>query len=217
MRQPAEALAFLACALREPDGSEDATFAEAICVSTPEALHKVASASLNAILIAENRDTELAATSLIRRQRVIIVRPRSSVEITPDVAIEAVDYETFRKALEDMGIVPEKVDRLRTESGLSLTILRRILAIAPELRIPEWARDKSLVHKLVPLLLAGAWNRRIEADQILVLSQRYHRGLVEFAGFLPQTRNREQIVDQAGHQRIVRDLLIDPDRTQIVG
>ena len=165
---PAEALAFLACALREPDGSDNSTFTEAICVSTPEALRKVASASLNVILITENRDTELAATSLIRRQRVIIVRPRSSVEIAPDVAIEALDYETFRKALEDMGIVPEVVDRLRTESGLSLTILRRRLAIAPELKIPEWARDKSLVHKLVPLLLAGAWNRRIEADQILV-------------------------------------------------
>ena len=165
---PAEALGFLACALREPDGAEGPNCAETICVSSPEALRKIAAASLDAILIVENRDTELAAVSLFRKHRVIIIRPRSSIEKDPDIALEAIDDDTFSKALEDMGVGSDEVDRLKAESGLSSTILRRRLALAPELKTPDWARDKDLVRKVIPILLAGAWNRSVEADQFLV-------------------------------------------------
>ena len=60
---PEEALAFLACALREMDGAEGSSYLNTACVTSPDALRKVAATSLDAILVAESRDTELAAIS----------------------------------------------------------------------------------------------------------------------------------------------------------
>src|SRR3546814_9870512 len=76
--------------------------------------------------------------------------------------------ECFGMALEDMGVEEHLREQLSDESGLSPTILRRRLALTPELRLPYWASEKALLRKLMPMLLAGAWNRTVEADRMLV-------------------------------------------------
>ena len=54
--------------------------------------------------------------------------------------------------------------RWRAEAGNSPTILRRRLALSPELRRPAWAHRADLLRKLVPIFLAGAWKRDIAGD-----------------------------------------------------
>src|SRR3546814_14707254 len=71
-------------------------------------------------------------------------------------------------ALEDMGVEEHLREQLSDESGLSPTILRRRLALTPEPRLPYWASEKALLRKLMPMLLAGAWNRTVAADRMLV-------------------------------------------------
>ena len=163
-----EALAFLALALRGPNGSAGLLHDRAVLATNPDALIRLAAASHNAILVAADRETELAASSLTRRNRVIVLRPRTSVENDADLALQTPSSECFGKALEDMGVEDHLHDQLKDESGLSPTILRRRLALTPELRLPNWASDKALLRKLMPMLLAGAWNRTVEADQMLV-------------------------------------------------
>lgn len=163
-----EALAFLARALREHDGSAGLLHDRAVLATNPDALARLAAASRDAILIAADQATEVAAASLTRRNRVIVVRPRTSVENDADLALQSPSSECFSRALEDMGVEEHLRDQLKEESGLSPTILRRRLALAPELRLPRWASDQKLARKLIPMLLAGAWNRTVEADQMLV-------------------------------------------------
>lgn len=163
-----EALAFLALALREPDGQAGLLHDRVIHATSPEALGRISAASHDAILVVADRETELAAASLTRRHRVIVIRPRTSVENDADLALQTPSEECFSRALEDMGIEEHLRDQLKNETGLSPTILRRRLATTPELRKPQWASDKALLRKLMPMLLAGAWNRTIPADQMLV-------------------------------------------------
>ena len=163
-----EALAFLARALLEADGTSGVLHDRAVLATDADALVRLAAASPDAILIAADRETELAASSLTRRNRVIVVRPRTSVENDADLTLQTPSSECFGKALEDMRVEEHLREQLSDESGLSPTILRRRLALTPELRLPSWASERALLRKLMPMLLAGAWNRTVEADRMLV-------------------------------------------------
>ncbi|HMG48563.1 MAG TPA: helix-turn-helix domain-containing protein [Allosphingosinicella sp.] len=189
---PDEALAFIALALREPDGTEGPLHDRAVVVTTPDALLRLAAVSREAILIVADRATELAASSLTRRNRVIVVRPRTSIENDADLTLQTPSSDCFSKALESMGVEEHLREQLKDESGLSPTILRRRLALMPELRTPKWASDRALIRKLMPMFLAGAWNRTLEADQMLVAElagqsfEQVERDLVDLLA-LPET------------------------------
>ncbi len=163
-----EALAFLARALLEADSTAGFLHDRAVLATNPNALARLAAASRDAILVVADRDTEVAAASLTRRNRVIVVRPRTSVENDADLPLQTPSSSCFTRALEDMGIEEHLHDQLKAESGLSPTILRRRLALTPELRVPRWASDKALLRKLMPILLGGAWNRTVDADRMLI-------------------------------------------------
>lgn len=164
----AEALAYLALALRETDDIEGPIYESAIHVTSSHALRQVAAATQDAVIIVADSESEVAASSFAHRQRIIIVRPRTSVENDPDIALNAPSGSSFTAALDDMGIDEDRREQLKDESGFSPTILRRRLAKAPELRSPAWSKEESLVRRLIPMLLAGAWTRTLEADQMLV-------------------------------------------------
>ncbi len=159
-----EAVAFLAVALKEPDGTEGAAFGQANAVSTREAMRRMAAAAPNAILVAETAEAELAASGLYPTHRVIVARPRSVIEQDPDVALEPLGNEAFDKALEDMGLARDEWERWQAEAGNSPTILRRRLAVSPALRRPVWSQQPGLLRKLMPIFLAGAWNRQTAGD-----------------------------------------------------
>ncbi|RDV03029.1 hypothetical protein DXH95_14080 [Sphingorhabdus pulchriflava] len=159
-----EATAFLSEALKEPDGSIGVAASAACAVSSPDALRRLAAAAPNSILITENAATELAASGLYRSHRIITARARTTVEQDPDIALEPLGDEALDAALEDMGIARDDWPRWRAEAGNSPTILRRRLALSPELRRPAWAHRADLLRKLVPIFLAGAWKRDTAGD-----------------------------------------------------
>ncbi len=159
-----EAVAFLAVALREPDGAEGVAFGQASAVSTRDAMRRMAAAAPNAILVAESAEAELAASGLYATHRIIVARPRSVIEQDPDVSLEPLGDEAFDKALDDMGLARDEWQRWQAEAGNSPTILRRRLAVSPELRRPAWSQQPVLLRKLMPIFLAGAWNRQTAGD-----------------------------------------------------
>ena len=159
-----EATAFLSEALREADGSVGAAASAACALSSADALRRMAAAAPQAVLITENPETERAAAGLFHTHRVIIARARTAVEQDPDIALEPVADEAFDVALEDMGIERDEWPRWRAEAGNSPTILRRRLALSPELRRPAWAQQQTLLRKLVPIFFAGAWKRDVAGD-----------------------------------------------------
>ena len=159
-----EAAAFLSEALKEADGSVGAAASAACMLSSSDALRRLAAAAPQAVLITENPETEHAAAGLFREHRVIIARARTAVEQDPDIALEPVANDAFDAALEDMGIESDEWPRWRAEAGNSPTILRRRLALAPELRRPAWAQRPDLLRKLIPIFFVGAWKRDVAGD-----------------------------------------------------
>ena len=74
-------------------------------------------------------------------------------------------HEAFKAALTEMGIRHDAFDRWARESGRSPTILRRRLSKIDAIRRPEWARESVLAESLIPIVLAGAWDRESNADR----------------------------------------------------
>ncbi|NTF66049.1 hypothetical protein [Rhizobium rhizogenes] len=70
----------------------------------------------------------------------------------------------MREALMTMGLPEDRADALAIRSGSSLTILERH-APAATYQPPAWAADGSF---LLPALLAGAWDARLEADKKVI-------------------------------------------------
>jgi hypothetical protein len=96
----------------------------------------------------------------------IVVYPRNALTNEPDIVLEPANYETFNKALGEMGKDRDETSRLANASGRSLTVLRRQLSEVPAVRTPEWAADRPMAASLVPFLFVGAWDSHNETDKL---------------------------------------------------
>jgi addiction module HigA family antidote len=162
-----EGLAFVTQAFSD-EGTEPLVRDRAIVFQELGALPKLAAGASNFIAIVTSRDVERELAPFAREIQSIVLYPRNAPNVTPDVILEPLDYETFRAGLEAMGQTREAIDRLGRESGRSLTVLRRRLSKVPAVRTPHWASDKSTAAQLVRFLFAGTWDSRNLGDQIVL-------------------------------------------------
>lgn len=81
--------------------------------------------------------------------------------------LNQLDRASFRQALVNTGLSSERAYELTNKSKRSLTILRRLLASAPELHTPEWAKPEN-ARALIPVLLAGAWDDTKQGDKEVI-------------------------------------------------
>jgi len=161
----AEALAFLHCAFEALGGVEDRFENRCVVISSAAALQKAARASSNFIALITSSEAEVATAGLHRIQPVILVRPRSSMEERPDIALNAVDDDSFQRGLLAMGVDEQEIPRWSRGSGQYPTILRRMLSSIPAIKIPPWSQDSTLAQHIVRLGLAGAWVTTKQADR----------------------------------------------------
>ncbi|MBD2303836.1 hypothetical protein [Nostoc sp. FACHB-190] len=70
----------------------------------------------------------------------------------------------FKQALVDMGISEERAYKLTKDSKKNINVLRRLIAVAPEIHTPNWAKPEN-ARALIPILLAGAWDDSKEGDR----------------------------------------------------
>ena len=158
-----EALAFLSCLFRDnaltPHLRDLATV-----IKSAETLRTLASSSSPFIPIVYTEETERELTAVYRRLHCITVRPRNAIDLKPDIALDLLNYDTFKKALSEMGINDDGTDRLARESGRSPTILRRRLSKIEAIRKPQWAGDVECARSLIPMALIGAWHAKSNAD-----------------------------------------------------
>ncbi|RWN26107.1 MAG: addiction module antidote protein, HigA family [Mesorhizobium sp.] len=161
-----EALAFVAQALGERGGPELAAFRDRVLVfDKPGVLPKLVQGPQSFIAVAATREVERELATISRSIHSIVVYPRNAANAEPQIVLEPLPYEAFRKALEERGDNRDEVARLANASGRSLTVLRRQLSEVPAVRTPEWAADQRIAGKLVPFLWVGAWNTRNETDK----------------------------------------------------
>ena len=162
-----EALAFLSQLLGERGGKELASYRDRVLVFDKLGiLPRLAQGSQNFIPVAFTREVEREFGPYVKSMYSIIVYPRNAVITEPQIVLEPANYETFKKALEEMGKDRDEISRLNIESGRSLTVLRRRLSMIPAVQTPEWAVDHKTAARLVPFLFVGTWNSSNETDKL---------------------------------------------------
>ncbi len=158
-----EALAFLSCLFR--DESIAARWRElAVVFKSAGTLRTLADSASPFLPIVCTEEAERELAAVYRRFHCIVVRPRNAVDSKPDIALDLLNYETFRNALAEMGIKDDRAERLARESGCSPTILRRRLSKIDAIRKPQWAGDAEIARSLIPMVLIGAWHVASNAD-----------------------------------------------------
>lgn len=159
-----EALAFLSV-LFGGHGEEDliAYRGRILVFDKPGIFPRLAEGAQTFIPVAFSRAVERELAPYTKAMPSIVVYPRNVARIEPHIVLEPATYETFNKALQEMGKDRDEITRLSNASGRSLTVLRRALATMPAVRTPEWAEDYEAA--LIPFLFVGAWNSANETDQ----------------------------------------------------
>ncbi len=160
----AEALAFLSCIFDAAELASEGYKDKVIVFSSAKTLRNLLSTSSDIIPVVFTEEVERELGGIYRKLHTIIVRPRNTVDVKPDIVLDLVSHETFRKGLATMGIDDHRADILARESGHSLTILRRRLSKNPAIRTPPWALDAGAVNSLVPMMLVGAWHAESNSD-----------------------------------------------------
>jgi len=157
-----EALAFLACLFQDRDMARWKDLAGVFHNS--KALRTLASSTSMFLPIVTSDEAERELAPLYRHHHCIAVRPRNTVESEPDIALDLLGYDAFRKALADMGIEEDRADFLDRESGRSPTILRRRLSKIDAIRTPRWLSEAATARDLIPMTFVGAWHAESKAD-----------------------------------------------------
>lgn len=162
-----EALAFLDCALQHVSDESVPAYERAVVLKSGPALEKAVRATNDFVAVIASRDAELASAGIHRTQHTIVI-DQGSLHKDADIALTLVDDKSFEAGLSEMGYQHSDVANLARECGQSLTVLRRRLARVPAIKSPPWAADSVVGRKLIPLLLAGAWDSQSKADQQIV-------------------------------------------------
>ncbi|MEW9572747.1 HigA family addiction module antitoxin [Rhodanobacter sp. Si-c] len=159
-----EATAFLAQLLT---GDEELhSFRDRVLVfDKPGVFPGLAASAQGFIAVTHSRDVEREFAPYAKNLHTIAIYPRNAAPGKPDVVLEPASHEVFEAALEAMGKQRDEIGRLSSDSGRSLTVLRRQLSMVPAIKVPQWAGDLQLARKLVPFLLVGAWDSTNEADK----------------------------------------------------
>lgn len=162
-----EALAFLAQLLSERGGEVLASYRDRVLVfDKPGVLPQLAAGAQTFFPVAFTREVERELAPFAKSMHSFIIYPRNATTTTPDIVLEPANYETFNKALEEMGKNRDEISRLANASGRSLTVLRRRLSTVLAVQLPEWAADQQTAARLVPFMFVGAWNSKNETDKI---------------------------------------------------
>jgi len=162
-----EALAFIAQCLGPDGGSElDSLRYRVLVFDKVGVLPRLAEGAKSFIPVIHSRDVEVEFAPYADRMHAIVVYPRNSVDAEPDIVLEPVGFEMFESALKSVGKNRDEIKNLANESGRSLTVLRRRLAIVQAVRMPLWATQQHTSESLIAFMLVGAWHVLNETDKI---------------------------------------------------
>jgi hypothetical protein len=159
-----EVLAFVAAALRTPDGEgRDVFLSRTVVVNDDE----VARSLPNSVkLIIGLRESPYLGGYLVTQGHHVILPLGNDAgkQRNTRFRLPRPCREDFVAALEFMGLDAQEAEQLSRECGRSVTILQRrrpSAAFDP----PPWAVDNRLHQTLIPAMFAGAWDHNSQADR----------------------------------------------------
>ncbi len=162
-----EALAFLYCAF---DTLGEKWIDKTIVVKSANALRKLMDENSKEIIIISSSEAEDALAGRQNNLHTIIIRHKNEIRSRDEVSLELdmPSYKAFKESLTEAGMDDDQVVRNIKGSGYSPTILRRLLTTVPSEKIPDWCEDKEIRHDLIPVTLAGSWDKNKESDRNVI-------------------------------------------------
>ena len=160
-----EALAFVAAALRRPDGAGPAD-AAAVVVHTAAAWDDWSAETGRSVLIPRFEGADVAAAV---RSGLHVVVPMEDEHTGQAIELPRIGRWEARAAFEAIGVPSAKAGRYANRARLSLSSLRRGLTLDPSTARPAWAQTTD-DEALAVLVLVGSWSENREADRETVAS-----------------------------------------------
>ncbi|MEX2104254.1 MAG: hypothetical protein WD907_02845, partial [Bacilli bacterium] len=106
-------------------------------------------------------------SAIEKGHKVYVPLDRSVSSNRDTLKLPAFSRRTLEKALISAKLNAEQAQELAASSKGSLSILRRLTAVIPEIYSPVWARPDE-ARNLIPILLAGEWNHSNTHDRIIL-------------------------------------------------
>ncbi|MCM2285322.1 MAG: HigA family addiction module antitoxin [Desulfobacula sp.] len=163
-----EAKAFLCCIANEVNALKP-LFDIALFVSSSNLVTKLSGISQNYIPIIDNDEAQKGLITSFKDKHSIIISERNINGMEADIIIDLPNYESFKAALDDMGFDDAQIDVISNQSGHSPTILRRLLAKAPGLKKPKWAKSNKIFKAIIPFIFAGSWEANRNGDKEILM------------------------------------------------
>ncbi len=160
-----EALAIFAAAVQQlPDEERESVVARSAVVSKAAAWDQMVATDKPLVLIPRFDVAEAVSRATRSGHRVVVTLGRADSTSEHAIVVPRLSTADAAKALEAAGIPEEKASGLAALARRSLTSYRRRLATNPALQQPQWACPAE-GPRLLPALLAGAWNGVNDADR----------------------------------------------------
>lgn len=163
----AEALAYLHVVFSEKEPLFQKSRDRVAVFRQPGVLPDLLSAEPGLIVVSTSPETERELAPYRKSLKAILVYSQNMANVNPDITLKPLNYSALDNSLKEMGFDRDDIDRYRRECGYSLTVLRRRISRLPKVRTPQWAGTEH-AEKLIPMVLAGAWNSSNETDNFLV-------------------------------------------------
>lgn len=167
-----------------------------LIVSQDSDLRRLALSDSKIIPIALDAATAKNCVRFFPDRKIIIARDIStSNQKQANIHLDLLDHEAFSKGLSEMGFNRSQIETLESSTNRSPTILRRVLARIPEDKEPAWAKSICNPRALIPVFLAGSWQKRKKED-------------VEFVALLAEACNAgdyDDIEEQMSHLANLED------------
>lgn len=163
-----EALAFLDRVFCSCDDDLNAWQERTVVFTRIGCLKKIATKSSNFVAIMTDPALERELDTFRNNIPAIIIYQKHTSPVKPDIILEPLPFEAFRKGLSDSGCNDDQIEKFSKETGRSLTILRRRMSRFPSIQAPEWSGDRVIAKKLVPFLFAGMWKSKNRADKYIL-------------------------------------------------
>ena len=158
-----ETIAFLASALQELEAEERAKIlARVVVVENAEAWRSLGPAPTPLVLVPNFANPEGVGRIVLQGHHVFV--PLDRVAAAGATILPRLVRAVAEQALLSAGLSHERASHLATLARVSLSALRRTIAVAPGLLAPAWARP-DVARELLAPLLAGIWQSSAEGDR----------------------------------------------------
>ena len=158
-----EGLAFLCQALSVPELSQHRD--KILVFDKPGTLPKLASGKTSFVAVTFSREVERELGPYSNFLKSVVIYPRYAAHFQAEVELNSVlDSRAFSGALSEMGVSNDEIRKLESETGRSLTVLRRRLSVVPAIQVPDWASDSQIALTLIPFVLIGTWTQSNKHD-----------------------------------------------------